>query len=127
MLEQKDLQAIREIVEEVVDVKVNKIIDERVPEIVNGIIDEKVPGIVEKIVDKRITETENLILQYVDDTRRVLEDKIEKVQNNVDEIAQYYRIRRLEDETTEYLVKDVRGLTKRVDALEKRVDQLAAS
>ena len=82
--------------------------------------------VVEEIVDERVTQSENLILKYVDDTRAVLEEKIQKVQDNVDEIAQYYRIRRLEDETTSYLVKNVHELTGRVDVLEKKVNQAAA-
>ncbi len=88
MLEEKDLQAIKTIVEDV--------------------------------VDKRITESENLILKYVDDTRKTLEKQIEQVRKNMEELNQYYRITKLENDNTALLLKMVDGLSKRVEELEKK-------
>lgn len=66
----------------------------------------------ESVLDKRLAESENLILEEVGRTRKILDDKINKVQANLEEINQYYRITRLENDNTE--------LSKRVEELEKK-------
>ncbi len=45
-----------------------------------------IKSIVESTADKRITESENLILKYVDDTRKVLEKQIAQVRENMEEL-----------------------------------------
>lgn len=68
-------------------------------------------------VDEKLTRTENLILEELERTRTILEDKIQKVQDQVDELNQYYSIIRLENDNTVLFLK-------RVDELENRVDKL---
>lgn len=116
MLEEKDLLAIRGLMEDVIDERVPKMINERVPKI----IDECVPDIVNKIVDQRLTESENLILRYVDETRNILDAKITKLQVQTDEMNQYYRVARLENENATLLLKMMDALTRRVEILEER-------
>lgn len=124
MLEEKDLLAIRGLMEDVIDERVPKIIDERVPKMIDErvpkIIDECVPDIVNRIVDQRLTESENLILRYVDETRNILDAKITKLQVQVDEMNQYYRVTRLENENVSLLLKMMDALTRRVEILEER-------
>ena len=79
-----------------------------------------IKSIVEDVVDKRVTESENLILNYVDDTRKTLEKQIEQVKKNMDELNQYYRITKLENDNTALLLKMLDGLSKRVEELEKK-------
>lgn len=79
-----------------------------------------IKSIVEDVVDKRISESENLILKYVDDTRKTLERQIAQVQKNIEELNQYYRITKLENDNTALLLKMVDGLSKRVEELEKK-------
>ena len=95
MLEEKDLLAIKSIVN---DAMTN----------------------MEDSLNKRITESENLILNYVDDTRKTLEKQIQQVQKNLDELNQYYRITKLENDNTSLLLKMVQDLSKRIDELEQR-------
>ena len=71
-------------------------------------------------IDDRITESENLVLKYIDDIQAVIIKDIEQVEKNLAEINQYYRIRKLEDENTAYLLKLIRELSERVEALEKK-------
>lgn len=50
----------------------------------------------------------------------ILERKIEKVQKNLDELNQYYRITKLENDNTALLLKMIDELSRRVEKLEKR-------
>lgn len=79
-----------------------------------------IKSIVEDVIDTRLTESENLILKYVDDTRKTLEKQIEQVRKNMEELNQYYRITKLENDNTALLLKMVDGLSKRVEELEKK-------
>lgn len=95
MLEQGDLQAIREIMKE---------------EIAES----------EKRMDVKLTKSENLILEEMERTRNILENRIDTVYKNIDELAQYYRITKLENDNTTLLLKMIDELSKRVEELEKR-------
>lgn len=95
MLDQKDLQAIRKIVKE-----------------------ENMES--EKRTDTKLTKSENLILEEMERTRNILEKRIDKVQKNLDELNQYYRITKLENDNTVLLLKMTDELSKRVEELEKR-------
>ena len=46
------------------------------------------------------TESEKLILEEVERTRNILEKQIDKVQKNLEELSQYYRITKLENDDT---------------------------
>ena len=47
-------------------------------------------------------------------------EEIDKIQKNLDELSQYYRITNLENDNTALLLKMIDELTKRVEELEKR-------
>ncbi|MDE6889161.1 MAG: hypothetical protein K2P45_11060, partial [Eubacterium sp.] len=58
-----------------------------------SVMDEKLADMESSIlakVDEKLTLTENLILGELERTRNILEEKIQKVQQNVDELDQYY-------------------------------------
>lgn len=95
MLEQNDLIAIRKIMKE---------------EITES----------EKRTDARFAESENLVLEESERTRNILEKQIEKVQKNLDELSQYYRITKLENDNTALLLKMIDELSKRIENLEKK-------
>ncbi len=99
MLEQKDLVAIRAIMKEEIAESEKKM---------------------EAMMDTRFAESENLILEEVERTRSILEKHIGKVQKNLDELNQYYRITKLENDNTALLLKMIDELTKRVEELEKK-------
>ena len=139
MLNAKDLCAIREVMQEVMREEIaeseermtGKIAEseERMQGAMRGAIAESEERMTGKIaeseeqtrgyIDSRVTESENLILKYVDDTRTTLENKIQMVQDNLNEITQYYRIKRLEDENISYLIRKTGELDIRVEKLEK--------
>ena len=71
-------------------------------------------------MDEKLVKSEGLILDELERTRGILEKRIEKVQNNLDELNQYYRITKLEKDNTSILLKLIDDLSKRVEELEKR-------
>lgn len=99
MLNQNDLAAIREIMkEEIVDSEKR----------------------MESKIETKLANSENLILQEADRIRDILEKQIKEVQKNLDELTQYYRITKLENDNTALLLKLIDELSKRVEELEKR-------
>lgn len=64
----------------------------------------------EKRTDARFAESENLIL----------EKEIAAVQKNLDELSQYYKITKLENDNTALLLKMIDELSRRIEKLEKK-------
>ena len=73
---------------------------------------------VEQSMDQRFVQTENLILQELERTRTILENKIQKVQDHVNELEEYYRIKKLEEDNARLFLKKVDELETRVQKLE---------
>lgn len=114
MLEQKDLDVLQEIVKGVIvesEKRMETVIDSRITESEKRM---------ETVIDSRITESENLLLKEVDRVQINLESKISVVQRNLEELSQYYRITKLENDNTALLLKMIDELSKRVEELEKR-------
>ena len=129
MLEQKDLEMLKGVMESVVRESENKIIaemdakmDARFQESENKIIAE---------MDARFRESENMILEDLDRVHINLGNRIDKVQKNLDELNQYYRITKLENDNTAILLKmiqdqdkTIQDQAKSIEALSKRVGVL---
>ena len=129
MLEQKDLVAIRAIMKEEIaesEKKMEAMMDTRFAESekkMEAMMDTRFAESekkMEAMMDTRFAESENLILEEVERTRSILEKHIGKVQKNLDELNQYYRITKLENDNTALLLKMIDELTKRVEELEKK-------
>lgn len=73
-----------------------------------------------KQVDEKILKSEGLLLDEIERTRSILEKQLAKSQQNVDELYQYYRITRLENESISLIVGQLEDLTRRMEILEKR-------
>lgn len=85
-----------------------------------SVIDERMPKVIESVIDERLSKTENFMLDEIGRTQVYLENKINKVQKNLEELNQYYRITKLENDNTVLLLKMIDELTKRVEELEKK-------
>lgn len=98
---------------------------------ISDMMDQKISGIDRKIsdmdqkisdmdqkFDEKLKNTENMILDELGRTRSILEDRIDRMQNNIDEMNQYYRITKLKNDNTVLILRLVDGLSKRVEALE---------
>lgn len=97
MLEEKDLEVLKSIMKTVTSEE----------------------SILDKI-DEKITKSQNILIDEMERTRSILEKKMDKVQNNLDELNQYYKITKLESDNTTLLLKMIDELSKRVEELEKR-------
>lgn len=69
-------------------------------------------------MDVKIRDSENLLLEEMERTRTILENKIDKIQKNVDNLNQYYQIAKLENDNLRLVIESVQNLTKRVEVLE---------
>lgn len=93
---------------------------------ISDMMDQKISGIDRKIsdmdqkFDEKLKNTENMILDELGRTRSILEDRIDRMQNNIDEMNQYYRITKLENDNTILILRLVDGLSKRVEELEMK-------
>jgi len=63
----------------------------------------------------------NMILSELDNVQTKLMDKISIVESNMEEIKQYYRINKLENENTSLLLQMIKDLQKEVDELKKKI------
>ena len=120
MLEQNDLMAIRKIMKEQI-AESDKRMDVRFAESENRTAARLTEF--EKRTDARLAESENLILEEMERTRNILEKQIESVQKNLDELNQYYRITKLENDNTALLLKMINELSRRSEELEKKTAQ----
>lgn len=73
------------------------------------------------VMKEEIAESENLILQELDRVQISVESKMRAIQKNLDELNQYYRITKLENDNTALLLKIIDELSKKVEALEKKI------
>ena len=71
-------------------------------------------------LDRRITESENMILNELDRVQERFDTKFTRIEKNLEEIQQYYRIDRLENDNTTLLLKLHDDIQKRVAELERK-------
>lgn len=75
---------------------------------------------IRSILKEELTNSENMILEEVDRVQENLESKMDAVQKNIEELKQYYRITKLENDNTTMLLQMIAELKKRVEELEKK-------
>jgi len=73
------------------------------------------------IVNTRAEKTEKLLLDEMGYVQSYLEKQISQVQKNQEELQQYYKITKLENDNTTLLLKMIETLQKEVDELKKRI------
>ncbi|MCJ8020985.1 hypothetical protein MUY40_29055 [Blautia sp. NSJ-159] len=80
-------------------------------------LDEKV---LKSIADLLNSQT-NMILNELDNVQLRLTDKMNRLESNMDELKQYYRINKLENENTSLLLQMIKDLQKEVEELKKKI------
>ena len=83
-------------------------------------LDEKDLQAIAELIDARAEKTEVLLLDEIGRTQSYLEKQISEVKKNIDELNQYYRITRLENDNTTLLLKMIESLQKDVEELKKK-------
>ena len=84
-------------------------------------LDEKDSLAIANLIDSRAKKTETLLLDEIARTQNHLEKKVELVQKNINELNQYHRISKLENENTTLLLQMIQDLKKEVDELKKKI------
>ena len=84
-------------------------------------LDEKDLLAIANLIDSRAKKTETLILDEIARTQNHLEKKVELVQKNINELNQYHRISKLENENTTLLLQMIQDLKKELDELKKKI------
>ncbi len=131
-MEQKDLELIKNVIVSVMGERLEKSeasmlkrMDERFEKSEASMLKrmderfEKSEASMLKRMDEKLAESENLILDELERTRNILEKQISRVQSDMDEMKQYYRITRLENSNASMLLKITEDLLRRVEVLER--------
>ena len=74
----------------------------------------------EKHLDKRFAASENLILGELDRIHIKLQDQLDDMKQRLDEMTEYYRIKKLDDINGALLLQMIQEVELRVEALEKK-------
>ncbi len=128
-MDNNTIQTLKSVMNEVLDEKLSGFKTELVDtmdkklESLENRMDEKLEKLENKMVntmDEKLRDSENLLLEEMERTRTILEDKISIVQKNVDDLNQYYRVARLENDNLSLVIGAVQNLTKRVEELERK-------
>ena len=115
MLDQNDIEILKTMMTEVVKQSEDSIlhkVDERITASENKMIQQ---------MDKRITSSENMILKELDRVQEHLESDVQKVQKNLEELQQYYRIAKLENDNTSLLLKMYNDMQKEIAELKAKI------
>lgn len=70
--------------------------------------------------EEQRARTESFLLDEMGRVYGDLENHIQEVKKNLEELNQYYRITKLENDNTAILLQMMSGLSKRVEELEKK-------
>ena len=106
---------------------VEALIDKRIVQLktyVEALIDKSIVQLkiyVEALIADKIKESENILLEEIDRTQGNLESKIRLINENTEELRQYYKITKLENDSTAILLKMIDAISKKVEDLEKKI------
>ena len=75
---------------------------------------------IKKDTKKAISESEKMLLDEIQFNRNAMEKLISKVENNLEELKQYYRITKLENDNTAILLKLITQLQSDVEELKRK-------
>lgn len=122
MLDRQDLEMIRVIMKEEItasEERTEKRIENRM-DIRFGESEARMKKYMEECMDTRIAASENLILGELDRVQMSLQGQIDQLNRKIDELTEYYRIRKLDDVNDALLLQMIQDLEERVKALEKK-------
>ena len=72
-------------------------------------------------MDERFSASENMILKELDRVQEHLENDVQNVQKNLDELQQYYKITKLENDNTSLLLKMCNNMQKEIDDIKTQI------
>lgn len=141
MLEQKDIEILKSLMQEVVKESEENIlnkVDERISaseESILSKVDERISASEQKMdekisasehtvlskMDERISASENLVLNELDRVQTHLEKEVDEVRENLDEMKQFYRINKLESDNTTLLLQMYNNMQKEIEEIKTKI------
>lgn len=95
-------------------------LDQKDIELLQKLFEQSEERMVQKM-DEKLTHSENLILNELDRVQEHLETDVEKVQKNLEELQQYYKITKLENDNTSLLLKMYNNMQKEIEELKAKI------
>lgn len=77
-----------------------------------------------QLTEKKLQLSEDITLQNVDETGKILEKKIQNVQKNFEELNQYYKMARLENINGKLLMEIIDQIQEMIQQLKKMEDEV---
>lgn len=74
----------------------------------------------EEHLDKRFAASENLVLGELDRIHVILQSQLDHLNGKLEEMTEYYRIKKLDDVNQELLLQMIQEVERRVEVLEKK-------
>ena len=145
MLDQKDLELLQNLMQEVVkeseqnilnsvdkkiaasEQNVISTVDKKIAASERNVIssvDKKIAASERKILsvmDEKLSRSENMILNELDRVQAHLEGDLEKVQRNLEELKQFYKIDKLETDNTSLLLKMYNDMQKEIAEIKTKI------
>ena len=145
MLDQKDLELLQNLMQEVVkeseqnilnsvdkkiaasEQNVISTVDKKIAASERNVIssvDKKIAASERKILsvmDEKLSRSENMILNELDRVQAHLEGDLEKVQKNLEELKQFYKIDKLETDNTSLLLKMYNDMQKEIAEIKAQI------
>ena len=130
MLDQKDLELLQNLMQEVVKESEQNIltsVDKKIAASERNVIssvDKKIAASERKILsvmDEKLSRSENMILNELDRVQAHLEGDLEKVQKNLEELKQFYKIDKLETDNTSLLLKMYNDMQKEIAEIKTKI------
>ena len=130
MLDQKDLELLQNLMQEVVKESEQNIlnsVDKKIATAEQNVIstvDKKIAASernVISVMDEKLSRSENMILNELDRVQAHLEGDLEKVQKNLEELKQFYKIDKLETDNTSLLLKMYNDMQKEIAEIKTKI------
>ena len=145
MLDQKDLELLQNLMQKVVkeseqnilnsvdkkiaasEQNVISTVDKKIAASERNVIssvDKKIAASERKILsvmDEKLSRSENMILNELDRVQAHLEGDLEKVQKNLEELKQFYKIDKLETDNTSLLLKMYNDMQKEIAEIKTKI------
>lgn len=84
-------------------------------------LDQKDLQAIKEVMREELSKSENLILKEMGRVQDSFDKQIEQVSKNLEDLKQYYKVDKLENENTALLLQIVTELKKEVDALKDKI------
>lgn len=92
-------------------------------DIISAQLDERDKRLEQRLdgIEKGITSNANMILEELDNIQTRNQNHIKEIERNLDELKQYYRINRLENDNTSLVLQIIKNIQQEMEDIKKRI------